>query len=101
MVKHGLEKKQEEKSKQLALYRKWKSEVREGMSRGEYGEEIIGLFKALRKPTFAAGLVDYVRDAAWLHNSSLDVRITLLGYIASAIVRHRIRNGYPPFDDLE
>lgn len=99
MVKRGLEKEQEEKAKQMIRYRRWKAEVREGISRGDYGTEIVGLFKLLRKPTFANGLVDYVRNADWLHRCNLDVRLTLLDYIFQAVILHRLRNGYPPFDD--
>ena len=99
MVKRGLEKEQIEKAKQLVRYRQWKAEVREGMTRGDYGIEIIDLLKHMRRPTQAGGMVDYVLNAKWLLKCSNDVRTTLLGYIDHAMVRHNIRNGYPPFMD--
>lgn len=99
MVKRGLEKKQEEKAKQLVRYREWKKEVKEGMSRGDYGDEIIDLFKRLRHPDKAAELVDYVLNAKWMLLCSMDTRTTLLGYIDHMLVRHNIRMGYPPIDD--
>lgn len=99
MVKRGLEKAQIEKAKQLIRYRQWKAEVREGMTRGDYGIEIIELLKAMRRPTRAGGMVDYILKSKWLLKCSDDVRTTLLGYIDHAMVRHNIRNGYPPFND--
>src|SRR5258708_26301486 len=99
MVKHGLEKEQIEKAKQLMRYRKWKAEVREGMSRGDYGNEIITLLKQMRCPSRGKELVEYVQSAKWLMKCSLETRLTLLGYIDDAMIRHAIRNGYPPFDD--
>jgi hypothetical protein len=99
MVLRGLEKDQAEKAKQMKRYRKWKAEVRDGISRGDYGTEIISLFKYLKKPTIAAGLLDYIRDAAWLHACSFDVRLTLLGYIDASICRHNIRSGRSVMDD--
>lgn len=99
MVKRGLEKEQIEKAKQLVRYRQWKAEVREGMSRGDYGIEIIELLKHLRHPSRIADLVNYILSADWLLKCSLETRATLLGYIDHALVRHQVRNGYPPFDD--
>lgn len=99
MVKHGLEKEQIEKAKQLVRYRQWKAEVREGMSRGDYGIEIIELLKHLRHPSRITDLVNYILSAEWLLKCSLETRATLLGYIDHALVRHQVRNGYPPFDD--
>jgi hypothetical protein len=99
IIKRGLEKEQEEKSKQLKRYRLWKAQVREGMSRGDYGIEIVELLKHLRHPSQTENLVSYILSAKWLMRCSLDTRETLLGYIDDALVRHAIRNGYPPFDD--
>jgi hypothetical protein len=99
MVKHGLEKEQIEKQKQLQRYRLWKSQVRDGMSRGDYGIEIIELLKQLRRPSRAKELVQFIQASKWMLKCSLDVRLTMLGYIDHAITRHRIRNGWPPFDD--
>jgi hypothetical protein len=99
MVLQGLEKKQAETAKQLIRYREWKAQVREGMSRGDYGKEIIELFRYLRKPTVAAGLLEYIANAKWLHACSEDTKITVLGWIDHAIVRHNIRDGRSPMDD--
>lgn len=99
MVKHGLEKEREEKSKQMMRYRKFKAEVREGLQRGDYGPEIIELFKLLRRRTHICDIVAYVLSASWMLKCSFYVRETLLGYISNAMMLFNIRNGYPPFDD--
>lgn len=99
MVLTGLEKKLAEKSKQLIRYRHWKAEVREGMSRGDYGDEIVELLRMLRRPSTRKDLVPYVLSAEWITRCSQDVKETLLGYIDHAMVLERERNGYPPFDD--
>lgn len=99
MVLQGLEKKQAEKAKQMIRYRLWKTQVRDGITRGDYGTEIIGLFKLLRSRIDEEALVEFVRNADWLHRCSLDVRWTLLGYISHAMILYRIRSGFPPMDD--
>jgi hypothetical protein len=99
MVLTGLEKKLAEKSKQLIRYRQWKAEVREGMSRGDYGDEIVELLRMLRRPSTRKDLVPYVLNAKWIMKCSLETRSTLLSYIDNAMVLERERNGYPPFDD--
>jgi len=97
MVLHGLEKKQAEKAKQLKHYREWKAQVRDGIARGDYGDEIIELFKVLRRPGLA--VAEYVQQATWLLSCTLDVRLTLLSYIDHAMTRQNIRSGLPTFND--
>jgi hypothetical protein len=99
MVLQGLEKKQAEKAKQMIRYRQWKAEVREGMSRGDYGREIIDLFKLMRSRTRAIDYVNFVLGAKWMLKCNEDVRTTLLGYLGHAMALQNVRNGYPPFND--
>jgi hypothetical protein len=96
MVKRGLELKQEQTKKQLQRYKKWKAEVREGMSRGDYGSEIVDMFKVLRK---RSSILEYVRASPWLLACSVEVKLTLLGYIDHSLIRYDVRAGYPPFND--
>jgi len=99
MVKTGLEKKQEEKAKQLIRYREWKREVREGITRGDFGVEIVELLKILRRPTQTEMLITYVLDSKWIMKCPLHARETMLGYIDEMLIRFNVRNGYPPFND--
>jgi len=99
MMPSPMEKKMWEKAKQLQFYRQWKAEIREGLKRGDYGPEIIGLFKILRKISKARDLVTYVENSRWLLDAPGRVQLAVYGYISHAIMLHRERNGYSPFDD--
>lgn len=106
MVKRGLELKMEHKQIQMKRYRQWKAEVREGLKRGDYGTEIIGMFRLIRRRITAKEIVAYVLREKWLLECTPFVRVTLLGYLNHALSIWQTRNGWPmddpvPYIDVE
>jgi hypothetical protein len=94
-----LEKKLFEQSEQLRFFRKWKREIKEGMKTGEYGPEVIELFRLIKKLPSTKVLIDWVRSSPWLEKASIEIRHNVLSYIDAAFIRWNIRNGYPPMND--
>jgi len=99
MVPTPMEKAQYDKNKQLQLFKKWKREIREGMSRGIYGTEIITLLKLLRKTPDSTVLVQFVQKSKWLLDADIETKYSILGYIGDAMIRWNIRHGLPPMND--
>lgn len=99
MVPSPIEKKLLQQRKQFNLFKQWKREIREGMTRGTYGPEIIELFKMLRRNPETGDMVRWVRKAKWLLKSNDEVKLTILGYIEHSIIRWNVRHGKPPFND--
>ncbi len=94
--------KREEKdeAQQLSLYKSWKREMRAEMI-SQHGAQLERLMKTIKNLTIdsAGDLVEYVEHADWLIKADAHSRITILGYIDSAIIRLRIQHGLAPFDD--
>ena len=69
--------------------------------KGPDGERWNGLIQELRALSIENPdvIIEYVRSCGWLLNANLHERQFALSLIDDAIVRLRIQNGYPPFDD--
>jgi hypothetical protein len=66
-----------------------------------YGAEFITIQKVVRpisEPGSGARLIELVRDAA-LRAAPPTIKFIVLRMIGIAIARHRVRQGWPPFDD--
>jgi len=101
MVKRGLEKDQEDQSKQMVRYRLWKKQVFEGLLYTEQGDDIVELRRYLKRSTTTPdALAKYVTECKWIMKCTFDARETLLGYINHAISRWNVRNGYPDDDPI-
>jgi len=100
MVKRGLEKKQEETSKQMVHYREWKRQVFEGLLHLEHGDKIAKMRTYLRKQTFNPDeLARLVANAKWILECPDETRRVLLSYINHSLGRWYVRNGYPDPND--
>ena len=62
------------------------------------GHELEGLLESM---TMSSGsdLVAYIENARWLLDADLRIRQIALGAIDDAIVKMRMENGLPPFND--
>ena len=103
MVKHGLEKKQEEEAKQAKLYRAQLRAELQGMIDGPRGTEIAGLQSLLRSYVHnverESEVITFLDHADWFGSEPLNTRMRIMSMIGHAILRARIRDGRPPFDD--
>ncbi len=84
------------------LYRQWRRDLASEMRAGQYGKEIEGLIKFMRKmtPNSAPALIKLVERAEWLGPSCpKDVRYFVLRLVSHAITRVRENAGYEPYDD--
>ena len=101
MVVSEREKEQFEQSKQLGIYRKWLKQRRADLAEGPHGRDVAGLLQFIDSMTIesAPALVKLVQASAWLKATDERVRFEVLSIISAAIIRLRVRNGYPPFDD--
>jgi hypothetical protein len=96
----GMEQEQADQSKQLRLYKAWKREE----ARLEFEHrpsEWTALSKVLRNLTIDNGdtLLDYIKNANWLHAANHSTRRVVLSLVANRIIRVRLENGYAPMDD--
>ena len=101
MVPTGLEKKQQESSRQFRLYRRAKRAEYRAQLDGPYRNQWRALSRVLRRLTLnnSSVLIEHVHNAEWLRQAGREERYIALSIIAHAIARLRIRNGYEPFDD--
>jgi hypothetical protein len=99
MVPGPAEKAQIERTAQLKLYRIWKGQIRQGLLDGEFAPEIVQLLRLLRRLPEPDVLMRFVEGATWLRNGSQVMRYAALDYIDHSLMRWRIRQGLPPFDD--
>jgi len=101
MVPGAQEKKQRDEQRQLRAYKRWKRNEVRTLLEGPYRVPWLTLSRMLRRLTFddPQPLVDYVERAAWLRDADRLTRYIALASISQRIVKLRIQNGYPPFDD--
>jgi hypothetical protein len=85
---------------QMANYRRHKARERDELVNGPYGAKVGSLLAFLKAmtPDSSDALVT-IAGAAWIKSADLNTRYLILGIIADAIMKLRIRNGLPPFDD--
>jgi hypothetical protein len=100
MMPTELEKKQLDEQRQLKRWRHWRREElrTEVQARPQQWRE---LNRILRKLTIndASKLIDYVRNAAWMHEADLQTRRIVLRAINARIMRVRVQNGLEPIYD--
>ena len=65
------------------------------------GDKVSALVKFLKTlgPESAPTLVDYIDRSEWLKRAEQDVREQCLSIISNAIMKVRLQQGLPPFDD--
>lgn len=97
----AMEQDQQDKSVQMRLYRRERRAQVAAMRDSIHGEAFQDLQRLLRRMTIeeADQLVAYVKSSGWLKQADLKTRQLVLSEIDDAIVRLRLINGYPPFDD--
>ena len=103
MVLKGLEKKQDEDAKQAKRYRAAQRAELQGMLNGPRGNDILDLQRLLREyvhgTTNDAWVMAFLNRVEWFSNETITYRLRVLSMIGTAILRSRIRDGRPPFDD--
>jgi hypothetical protein len=95
-----LEQKQADQSTQFRAYKRAKrEEARVVFERRP--ADWAGLSRVLRNLTIDTPetLLDYIANAAWLHEADLQTRQVVLSLVDNELVRVRLENGYPPIDD--
>ena len=85
----------------MRAYNRGKREEVKTLLKGPHGDCWRDLVFVLRHLTMesASELIDYVRRQRWLLDAGLHERQLAMDIICSQIVRLRLENGYPPFDD--
>ena len=101
LVPGAQEKKQRDEARQVRIYRRHKRAEIRALLEGPYRVHWLQLSRVLRRLTIedSDALVDYVKNAAWLRNADRLTRYIVLAAISHRIVRLRVINGYPEFDD--
>ena len=102
MVPTEQEKKQRDQQRQYRAYRRHKRAEIRTLLEGQYRIPFLQLSRVLRRLTIdnSKMLVDYFdRDAQWLVGADRVTRYIVLAAVSHRIVKLRIQNGYPPFDD--
>jgi hypothetical protein len=96
-----MEKDQLDKNAQLKLWRAYHRDEIAAVVDGPYRNEWRTLAKTVRDMAFEnpAAIVDYVRNAQWLHDADARTRSVALATIARKIMQLRELEGYAPFDD--
>lgn len=93
------EKEQLDQKKQFGLYLKWKREIRRGMAEGDYGPEIVGMLRFLRKIPDGPTVVTWINDQQWLVKGNLKLRYFAHSCISHMMMRWNIRHGIAPLND--
>ena len=103
MVLKGLDKKQDEDAKQAKRYRAAQRAELQGMIDGPRGQDVLRLQSLLRSYINDVGREDevivFLDDVHWFDDHGSAFRMRILSMIGNAILRARIRDGRPPFDD--
>jgi len=101
MVPGKQEKKQRDEARQVRAYKRWKRAEIRTLLEGPHRIPWLTFSRMLRQLTLEdpQPLIDYVERAAWLRDADQLTRYIALAAISQRIVKLRIQNGYPPFDD--
>lgn len=95
------EKRVREKRTLAAAYRKWKADELRELLAGPWGLEIVRLRKFIRRLALddAPTLIAHVAGLPWIPLLSPARLRSLRSMVAHGVLRLRLRNGLPPFDD--
>jgi hypothetical protein len=100
----AVEKERSDNDIQFARYKCAVRQQSEVLLNSEHGENYRVLLSLLKRLTpqsahSAHQLVAYVRAAQWIKRCNADQKFTVLSIIDATIIRARVREGLPPFDD--
>lgn len=100
MVLSPMEKKLLEARKLFGEYRKYKTGIRKELLR-RHGQELVMLLRVLRRhqPGDEDRLLGMVQNMRWIVRADEQTRHAVHGIISAALVRARLRDGRPHFDD--
>ncbi len=101
MVASAADKDMWEKSQLLRQYNAAIRQRRADLLAGPHGKEIGELLSLLENLAGSSpiALVRFVTEAIWLREADEDTRFGALSLISTEIMRYRVRQGLPPFDD--
>jgi hypothetical protein len=101
MVGTPQEREERDKQKQMARYLKSLTVRKQELLQGPHGEHFARLVKFLDQMdiTTAPELIEAVKNSVWLSDTDQTAKNDALWLIDSAIIKLRIREGLPPFDD--
>ena len=94
-----LRKVQQEDAYFMRAWRAWHREQLAHALDGPHGSLVEGLMKQLRRLDDPRALLAFVMARNWTA-VDYETRLTCMHEVGQAIVRHRVRAGLPPFDDL-
>jgi hypothetical protein len=101
MVASAADKERFEQQQLLRRFNKAMTARRLDLLKGEHGAQVKGLLQLLDSLTegSAPALMSYLAKCQWFVNADYGTRHDILSVIDAEIMRFRVREGLPPFDD--
>lgn len=101
MVASAADKERYEQQQLLKRFNKAMTQRRLDLVNGPHGAEVKGLLQILDSltPSSPPALMSYLAKCQWFVNADYGTRHDILWVIDTAIMKFRIRQGLPPFDD--